>query len=84
MVVLELVHILVVERDGITVCVTDGVHDGGVADAVAVTIDHLHISVSLRVVDHTHWHIEVNLLLLEVIADGGLDVEIAVLGEGEA
>ena len=63
---------------------TDGILHKGGTDAVTVGIDDLRITVTLWVVDHLYGDFVVDLLLLEVVTDGGLDVQITVIRETES
>ena len=76
----ELVGILLVEFEGVSVFVVDLVEHCRVTDTV-VTYRHLCITVTLRVVGHPQGGVEVELLLLEVITEHGVKRQITVLIE---
>ena len=82
--VLELVDIRLVEVDGVVIAFCEHILHAGVADGVAVTPDNLCITIALRVVGHTEGGGEVELRLLEVITEGGVEREITVLVPGVA
>ena len=56
----------------------------GVADVIAVAPDDLRISIALGVVGHSEGSREVELSLLEVVAEGGFQCQVSVGREGVA
>ena len=77
--VLELVHLHIREVEGVAKLLLDQFFYGRVADTVTVTRRQLGISVTLRVVGHSQWRIEEELLDLEIIAEIGIQRQISVL-----
>ena len=66
-VVVEHVDVRIVEVERVAMFVVDDIGHCGVADAVAVTILDLCVSITLRVVGHTEGQFEEELLQLEVV-----------------
>ena len=51
--VLELIHVGIIEIDSILMLLVDNIHHTGVADTVTVSKYNLGISVTLRVIGHS-------------------------------
>ena len=78
-------HVIVIEQfhlpsqlDSVLMLVAYFVGHAGVTGAVAVSIDHLHITVALGIVVEAQGNGEVELLVLEVVAEPGVELEEAV------
>ena len=73
MLVLELVHIRIVEVDGVLMGSVNHIHYRRCTDTVAITKYHLGISVTLWVIRHTEWCRKVELVLLEGVTKRGVE-----------
>ena len=82
MVVFKLVYVQSAEVNGVAVFVSYLVCHRRVADVVAVAPYDFCVTITFRVVGHAQRCREVELSLLEVIAEGGLQRQIAVRREG--
>ena len=80
--VLEFVEVGIVEVDAVGIFFLECLLHAGVTDGVAITPDDLCITIALRVVGHSQGGCEVELLLTEVITEGGVERQIAVLVPG--
>ena len=84
MLVVEFIHIGIVEVDGILMCRINRICHAIIADAVAITKHYLCISVTLWVIGHSERSSKIELVELEAITKGGIKREITVGRESVA
>ena len=73
MLVLKLVHIRIVEVDGVLMGSVNHIHYRRCTDTVTITKHYLGISITFWVIRHAKWCCKVELMILEGVTKRGIE-----------